>query len=144
MKIINIKLKHAVTIIFNEDRLCHSRPLLKNLNTLNVYQVNIYQNPNFMHRLKNDRTKIMEWLFAKRRKENSILLTFSKNCKVKVNWNRKWSYVLLILFCKLHFIFNSYSLNTDQSKFNFNWELKSRAWWYGFVAFYKSFSLNNS
>ena len=54
MKIINIKLKHAVTIIFNEDRLCHSRPLLKNLNTLNVYQVNIYQNPNFMHRLKND------------------------------------------------------------------------------------------
>ena len=52
LKVINIKQKHAVRIIFNEDRLCYSRPLLKTLNTLNVYQLNIYQNLNFMHRLK--------------------------------------------------------------------------------------------
>ena len=32
----------------------YSRPLLKFLNVLNVYQLNIYQNLNFMQRLKND------------------------------------------------------------------------------------------
>ena len=48
------KLKHAVRIIFNENRLCHSRPLLRTFNALNVYQLNIYENLNFMHRLKND------------------------------------------------------------------------------------------
>ena len=51
---INIKQKHAVRIIFNEDRLCHSRPLLKTLKALNVYQLNINQNLNFFPRLKND------------------------------------------------------------------------------------------
>ena len=34
--------KQAAQIIFNEDRLCHSWPLLKNLNALNVYQINLY------------------------------------------------------------------------------------------------------
>ena len=38
--------------IFNEDWLCHSWPFLKNLNALNVYQINFYQNLNFMHRIK--------------------------------------------------------------------------------------------
>ena len=51
---INIEQKHAVRIIFNEDRLCHSRPLLKTLKVLNVYQLNINQNLNFSPRLKND------------------------------------------------------------------------------------------
>ena len=31
LKIINIKQKHAIRIVFNEDRLCHSGPLLKTL-----------------------------------------------------------------------------------------------------------------
>ena len=44
--------KQAAQIIFNEDRLCHSRPLLKNLNALNVYQINLYQNLNLMQRIK--------------------------------------------------------------------------------------------
>ena len=48
LKMINIKPEHAVRIMFNE-RICHSRPLLKTLNGLNVYQLNIYQNLNFMH-----------------------------------------------------------------------------------------------
>ena len=43
--------KQAVQI-FNEDWLCHSWPLLKNLNALNVYQTNFYQNLNFMDRIK--------------------------------------------------------------------------------------------
>ena len=44
--------KETVRIIFNDDRLCHSRPLLKNLNALNVYQINLHQNVNFMYRIK--------------------------------------------------------------------------------------------
>ena len=44
--------KQAARIIVNEDRLCHSWSLLKNLNALNVYQINLYQNLNFMHRIK--------------------------------------------------------------------------------------------
>ena len=38
--------------MFNEDQLCHSRPLLKNLNALIVYQIDLYQNVNFRHRIK--------------------------------------------------------------------------------------------
>ena len=34
--------KQAVRIIFNKDRLCHSQPLLKYLNVLNVHQINLY------------------------------------------------------------------------------------------------------
>ena len=42
LKMINVKkLKHAVRIIFNENRLCHSRPLLGTFNALNVYQLKI-------------------------------------------------------------------------------------------------------
>ena len=44
--------KQAAWIIFSENRLCHSRLLLKNLNALNVYQINLFQNLNFMHRIK--------------------------------------------------------------------------------------------
>ena len=48
-KIHYLQKQAARIIIFNEYRLCHSRPLL---NALNVYQVNLYQNLNFMHRIK--------------------------------------------------------------------------------------------
>ena len=53
LKKILLKQKHAVRIIFHEDRLTHSRPLLKSLNALNVYQVNIFQICSFMHQVKN-------------------------------------------------------------------------------------------
>ena len=36
--------KHASRIIYNEDRKTHARPLMKSLNALNVYQINILQN----------------------------------------------------------------------------------------------------
>ena len=42
----------AALLIFNEDRFCDSRSLLKNLNALNVYQINLYQNLSFVHRIK--------------------------------------------------------------------------------------------
>ena len=44
--------KQAAQIMFNKDQLCHIQPLLKNLNALNVYQIRLYQNLNFMHRIK--------------------------------------------------------------------------------------------
>ena len=48
--LINIKQKHAAGKIFNEDRLYHLRLPLRNLNVLNIYELKIYQNLNFMHR----------------------------------------------------------------------------------------------
>ena len=52
LKKIHYLQKQAARIIFNEDRLCHSRPLLKDPNALNVYQINLYQNLNFIDRIK--------------------------------------------------------------------------------------------
>ena len=53
LKKILLKQKHTVRIIFHEDCLTHSRPLLKSLNALNVYQVNIFQICSFMYQVKN-------------------------------------------------------------------------------------------
>ena len=41
LKTIHIHQKHAVRIVFNEDKLPKSRPLLRSLNALNVYQINL-------------------------------------------------------------------------------------------------------
>ena len=54
LKTINYKQKQAARIVFDEDRLCHSRPLLQRLNALNVYQIKLFQHINFMHRLSID------------------------------------------------------------------------------------------
>ena len=37
-----------------KDRLRHSRPLLRRLNAVNVYQINLFQNINFVHKLSID------------------------------------------------------------------------------------------
>ena len=42
--------------VFNEDKLTHARPLLKNLNALNVYQINIFQILILMYKVKNNTT----------------------------------------------------------------------------------------
>ena len=41
LKTIHIHQKHAVRIVFNEDKLPKSRPLLRSLNALNVDQINL-------------------------------------------------------------------------------------------------------
>ena len=46
--------KHAERIVFNQEKLTHSRPLLRSLNALNVYQINLYQHLNFMHKVSNN------------------------------------------------------------------------------------------
>ena len=35
--------KHAARIVFNKNKVSHSRPLLRSLNPLSVYQINLYQ-----------------------------------------------------------------------------------------------------
>ena len=52
----NLLQKRAVRFVFNEDRLSHSRPLLRKINALNVYQINLYQHLNFMHKFNNQET----------------------------------------------------------------------------------------
>ena len=47
------KQKHAIRIIYSEDIQTHSRPLMKNLKALNIYQINIFQILLFMYKLKN-------------------------------------------------------------------------------------------
>ena len=54
LKRVYLKQKHAVRIVFNNDKLTYSKPLLENLNALNVYQINIYQHLNFMHKFVNN------------------------------------------------------------------------------------------
>ena len=44
--------KQTAQIIFNQDRLTHARPLLKALNAVNVYQINLLQVLLFMHKIK--------------------------------------------------------------------------------------------
>ena len=44
--------KHASRLIYNKDKFTHADPLLKNLNALNIYQINIYQNTLFMLKFK--------------------------------------------------------------------------------------------
>ena len=46
------KQKQAVRVIFNEDKFTQARPLLKTLNALNVYQINLLQVLLFMHNIK--------------------------------------------------------------------------------------------
>ena len=40
---IHTKQKHVTRIVFNENQVSHSRPLLRSLNALNVCQINLYQ-----------------------------------------------------------------------------------------------------
>ena len=46
------KVKQAARVIFNQDRFTHARPILKTLNALNVYQINLLRVLLFMHKIK--------------------------------------------------------------------------------------------
>ena len=61
-----LKQKHTVRIVLNKDKLTHSKPLFKNLNALNVYQVNIHQHLNFMHKFINNQIPSIFSDFIKR------------------------------------------------------------------------------
>ena len=46
------KQKQAARIIFNQDRFTHAHPLIKALNSLNIYQINLLQVRLFMLKIK--------------------------------------------------------------------------------------------
>ena len=46
------KQEQAARIILNQDRFTHAHPLLKTLNALNVYQINLLHGPLFTHKIK--------------------------------------------------------------------------------------------
>ena len=86
LKKLHNKQKHAARIICNEDRYSPSRPLMKKLNILNIYQLNIYQTLNFMFKTKENTTPV---LFQKKFKKskhkyptnfsnNNLLIPYSK------------------------------------------------------------------
>ena len=45
--------KHAIRIIFQENKFAHIREHFKENNVLNIYQLNIFNNLFFLHRVKN-------------------------------------------------------------------------------------------
>ena len=64
------KLKQSTTsknmrqFILNEGILTHSRPLLRSLNALNIYQIHLYQHAKFMYKFKkNQAPKIFNMAF---------------------------------------------------------------------------------
>ena len=65
LKRVYLKQKHAVRIVLNKDKLTHSMPHF-NLNALNVYQINIYQHLNFMHKFVNNQIPSIFSHFIKR------------------------------------------------------------------------------
>ena len=44
------KQKHAARIIFFKDKLTHAKPLLSEINTLSLYQLNLFQTLDFMYK----------------------------------------------------------------------------------------------
>ena len=47
-----MKQKHAVGMIYNKDKFTHSKALVRDMNALNVYQINFSQVLKFMRRVK--------------------------------------------------------------------------------------------
>ena len=52
LKKVQSKQKHALSIIFHQSKTSPSEPLFPSLNALNVYQINIFQSVQFMHKIK--------------------------------------------------------------------------------------------
>ena len=58
LKTIHFHQKHAVRIVFSEDKLTQSRFLLRSLSTLNVYQISLYQHLAFMYKLNKNKAPL--------------------------------------------------------------------------------------
>lgn len=44
------KQKHVARVIHNESKYVHSKPLMRNMNALNVYEIKIFEISRFMHK----------------------------------------------------------------------------------------------
>ena len=72
------KQKHAARMTFHANRFDHSRPLLKEMKALNVYQINTIQTLKFMHKSEygiNPRIFLSKF----READHQYLTRFSKN-----------------------------------------------------------------
>ena len=75
--------------MFNKDRLSYSRPLLRKINAVNVYQINLYQHLNFMHKVNQETPRIFNDLI--KRPVHKYPTNFSKLnfCLKNVSLNSK-------------------------------------------------------
>ena len=48
------KQKHVVRIIYNKDKFTHWKPLMRDMNTLKIYQINIFQVLKFIYKSKHN------------------------------------------------------------------------------------------
>ena len=105
-KIVFLKQKYAVRIVFNKDKLTHSKPLFENLSALNVYQINIYQHLNFMHKFINnqipsifsDLIKILDHKYPTNFSQSRFYLKrYSLNstkCSISIRGPKLWNDVI--------------------------------------------------
>ena len=107
LKKIHSKQKHAIRIVSNASRLTHTRPLMRSLKILNIYQLNIHKTIVFMHQVK---TSNAPYVFREKFKypSHKYPTTFSKNnflvpklslqksrFKISVRGPRLWNKILL-------------------------------------------------
>ena len=59
LKAIHVLQKRAEHILFNENNMAHSGPLLRSLNALNIYQINLFQHLRFMYNFNKNETPII-------------------------------------------------------------------------------------
>ena len=102
LKIVYLKQKHAVRIVFNKDKLTHSNALFKNMNALNVFQINIYQHLNFMHKSINNQIPSILSDFIKRPNhkyatnfsQSIFYLKRSKKYSISISGPKLWNDVI--------------------------------------------------
>ena len=117
-----MKQKQAVHIIFNQDRFTHVPPLLKTVNALNVYQINLLQVLLFMHKIK---TNSSPWIFQHQFQTIKHATRYSRNSfkepKRETNYAKHCIHV-----CAL-FIWNSFLNDTEKTYYrSISLNLKSR------------------
>ena len=54
LKKLFVKQKHAIRIIFKTNRFASSKPLMLEMNALNIYQLNIFNILQFMYKIKHN------------------------------------------------------------------------------------------
>ena len=63
LKAIHLLQKPALRIIFNENNMAHSRPLLRSMHASNVYQMNLFQHLSFIYNFNKNETPNLPEIF---------------------------------------------------------------------------------
>ena len=107
--------KQTAQIIFNQDRLTHARPLLKVLNAVNVYQINLLQVLLFMHKIKINSTT---WIFLHQFEtiNHKYATAYSRNSSKESK--RDTNYAKYYFHARGPVIWNSFLNETEKSTLN--------------------------